>query len=214
LALPLEGHVLKESGLGYLRIDTFNDDYQLMARLWEHYIQGLIDDEIPGLIIDLRSNSGGSLGIARDFAGYFFDQEITLYNGYYYSDASGEFEQAGLPTKISPGPKHYAGKIAVLISPDCVSACEGFAYALQQEGRSIIIGHYPTAGAFGEVGRGQYKLPDDFTMQFPTGRPIAPDGSIIIEGQGVIPDVLVPVTEQSALEKVDALMDAAIQELQ
>ena len=51
-------------------------------------------------------------------------------------------------------------------------------------------------------------------MQFPTGRPVAPDGSIIIEGQGVIPDVLVPVTEQSALEKVDALMDAAIQELQ
>ena len=214
LALPLEGHVLKESGLGYLRIDTFNDDYQLMARLWDHYIQGLIDDEIPGLIIDLRSNSGGSLGIALDFAGYFFDQEITLYNGYYYSHTSGEFEQAGLPTKITPGPKHYTGKIAVLVTPDCVSACEGFAYALQQDGRSTIIGHYPTAGAFGEVGRGQYKLPDDITIQFPTGRPVAPDGSVVIEGQGVIPDVLVPVTEQSALGTIDPLMDAAIQELQ
>jgi carboxyl-terminal processing protease len=214
LALPLEGHVLKESGLGYLRIDTFNDDYQLMARLWDHYIQGLIDDEIPGLIIDLRSNSGGSLGMGLDFAGYFFDQEVTLYNNYYYSHSSGEFEQSGLTTKIKPGPKYYDGKIAVLVSPDCVSACEGFAYALQQEGRSTIIGHYPTAGAFGEVGRGQYKLPDDFTMQFPTGRSVSLDGKIVIEGQGVIPDVLVPVTEQSAMGTVDVLLDAAIQELQ
>ena len=64
------------------------------------------------------------------------------------------------------------------------------------------------------MGRGQYKLPDDITIQFPTGRPVAPDGSVVIEGQGVIPDVLVPVTEQSALGTIDPLMDAAIQELQ
>jgi C-terminal processing protease CtpA/Prc len=214
LALPLQGHILKDSGLGYIRIDTFNDDPQLMARLWDHYIQGLIDDEIPGLVIDLRSNSGGSLGIALDFAGYFFDQEITLYNGYYFSHTSGHFEQSGLPTQIKPGPKHYDGKIAVLVTPDCVSACEGFAYALQQESRSIIIGHYPTAGAFGEVGRGQYKLPDEISMQFPTGRPLSPDGEIVIEGQGVIPDILVPVTEESALGKEDALLNAAVQALQ
>jgi C-terminal processing protease CtpA/Prc len=48
-------------------------------------------------------------------------------------------------------------------------------------------------------------------MQFPTGRSITPDGKLVIEGVGVVPDVLVPVTADSALGKVDAVLQAAIQ---
>ena len=99
----------------------------------------------------------------------------------------------------------------MLVSPYCVSACEGFAHALSQGGRSTIVGHYPTAGAFGEVGRGQYELPDEISMQFPTGRPETMNGDLLIEGVGVQPDVVVPVTEDSALERVDAVLEAAIQ---
>ena len=57
-------------------ITTFSDDYSLMAKIWDRYMKNLIDNDVPGLIIDLRSNSGGSLGLAMDFAGYFFDKEI------------------------------------------------------------------------------------------------------------------------------------------
>jgi len=214
LSLPLEGLVLDDSGIGYIRLTTFSDDYQLMARLWDHYIQGLIDGEIPGLIIDLRANSGGSLGLAMDFAGYFFNEEIPLYQGYYYSEQSKTFEAAERLTKIEPGSQLFEGKVAVLVSPDCISACEGFAYAMQQDDRAIIIGHYPTAGAFGEVGRGQYSMPDEINMQFPTGRPESLDnGEVVIEGVGVIPDIIIPVTLESALGEVDTVLEAAIQEL-
>jgi C-terminal processing protease CtpA/Prc len=214
LALPIEAVVLDESNIGYLQIYTFSDDYNLMARLWERYVQSLIDEEIEGLIIDLRANGGGSLGIALDFVGYFFDEEIILYEGSYYNDQSGVFEKTGYPAKIVPGPLHYSGPIAVLVSPNCVSACEGFSYAMQQNERSIIVGHYPTAGAFGEVGRGQYNLPDDLSMQFPTGRPETPDSELLIEGTGVLLDVEVPITEESALGELDALLEAAIQAIQ
>ncbi|MBN1148095.1 MAG: hypothetical protein JXA78_12625 [Anaerolineales bacterium] len=213
LALPMEAYVLDESGLGYLRIYTFSDDYQLMARLWDYYIQGLIDEQVPGLIIDLRVNSGGSLGIAMDFAGYFFDEEILLYEGKYYNENSGEFEATKHPTRVEPAPLYYEGPVAVLVGTNCISACEGLAYVLQQAGRSIIIGHYPTAGAFGEVGRGQYTLPSDISMQFPTGRPETTDGKVVIEGVGVLPDITVPVTEDSALGRIDALLEAAIEAL-
>ena len=77
----------------------------------------------------------------------------------------------------------------MLVSPNCVSACEGFSYALQNSGRATIVGNYPSAGAFGDVGRGQYNLPDDIKMQYPTGRPLSPSGELIIEGIGVIPDI-------------------------
>jgi C-terminal processing protease CtpA/Prc len=213
LALPIEGRILPESGLGYLRVNTFSDDYNLLASSWNYFIQNLQENEIPGLIIDLRNNSGGSGNIANDFAGYFFDEEIPLYEGYYYSDESGKFESDGVPSSIKPAPLYYDGPIAVLVSPSCVSACEGFAYALVQQGRSVVVGHYPTAGAFGEVGRGQYSLPGELSMQFPTGRPVSPQGEVVIEGLGVVPDILVPVTEESVLGDKDVILETAVNEL-
>jgi C-terminal processing protease CtpA/Prc len=214
LQVPVEGHVLDGSGLGYIRVNTFSEDYSLIAHLWDHFLKGIKDNKVPGLIIDLRSNSGGSGQLALNFAGYFFDEDFVLYQGLYYSEISKTFEASGLPAKIEPGPLYYEGPIAVLVSPNCISACEGFAYALHQGGRATIIGNYPTAGAFGEVGRGQYKLPGDITMQFPTGRHETPDGKLVIEGVGVVPDITVPVTEASALGQEDTLLDAAVKALQ
>ena len=185
-----------------------------MAKLWDRYMKEMVDNDVPGLIIDLRANGGGSSGLATNFASYFYDQEIKLYDTYYYNANSGQFEASGYPIVIKPAPLYYKGPIAVLVSPDCVSACEGFAFALHQNQRSTVVGNYPTAGAFGEVGLGQYKLPDDFSMQFPTGRSVTPDGDLVIEGQGVVPDVTVPVTLDSVLGQVDTVLEAAVQALQ
>jgi carboxyl-terminal processing protease len=214
LGLPIEGEVIDGLGLGYLRINTFSADYNLMANLWDHYLERLVDEEIPGLIIDLRSNSGGASSMANNFAGYFIDEEIELYRRLYYNDNLEEFEEALRPVRIKPAPLYYGGSLAVLVSPNCVSACEGFVYSLQQTGRVTVIGHYPTAGAFGEVGQGQYSLPGGYSMQFPTGRPETMDGELLIEGTGIIPDITVPVTEESALGAVDALLLAAVEALE
>ena len=51
-------------------------------------------------------------------------------------------------------------------------------------------------------------------MQFPTGRPETMDGKLLIEGVGVIPDISVPVTEASALNHTDAVLEAAVQAIQ
>ncbi|MBN2501012.1 MAG: hypothetical protein JXB38_09570 [Anaerolineales bacterium] len=213
MILPLEAEVLDDSGLGYIRITTFSDDYALMATMWERFIQDLIDNGIPGVILDLRINGGGSGALASDFAGYFFDEEIEVYQRSYYNELLGEWEYGEFPATIEPGPLYYDGEVAVLVSPTCVSACEGFAAMLTENNRATIIGHYPTAGAFGEVGRGQYDMPDGYSMQFPTGRPETMDGELYIEDVGVVPDIVVPVTEESALGQVDAVLQAAIDEL-
>ena len=213
MALPIEANMLPGTGLAYVRINTFYDDYYLMARLFERMIENLMDLDVPGLIIDIRVNGGGSGGMASDFAAFFHDQEIEVYEQGYYNELTGSFEYLGYPSRVEPAPLHYDGKIAVLVSPDCVSACEGFAYMLSLNNRAIVVGHYPTAGAFGEVGRGQYKMPGGFSLQFPTGRPTTPEGQILIEGTGIVPDILVPVTQNSARNLEDAVLQAAIDAL-
>jgi C-terminal processing protease CtpA/Prc len=209
MSLPLDAHILSDSGLGYIRIDTFSDDYTLMASLWDRFMGNLIDNKVPGLILDLRHNPGGSLDIAIDFADYFFNQEIDLSHEAYYNDLTKQFEFQPYFDRIQPAPKYYDGPIAVLVSTDCVSACEGFSNAMTQNSRAMIVGHYPTAGAFGEVGRGQFDLPGGISMQFPTGKALTPDGKLLIEGQGVALNITVPVTEDDALGKVDAVLQAA-----
>ncbi|MCD4671720.1 MAG: PDZ domain-containing protein [Anaerolineaceae bacterium] len=213
MELPIEASVLDDSGLGYIRINTFSDDYNLMARLWEHAIQALIDNEVPGLILDMRNNSGGSGGLAMDFAGYFFDEEISVAETLYYNQLSGQFEANEYPSKIKPAPLLFNGKIVVLVSPDCVSACEWFSNAMTQQDRAVVVGSFPTNGAAGEVGRGQYELPFEISMQFPTGRPQTMDGQLLIEGVGVEPSIVVPVTAEGVLGSADPVLEAAVQAL-
>jgi C-terminal processing protease CtpA/Prc len=213
LDLPVEADVLDNSGLGYIRVTSFSGDYNLTARLWEAHLEALLENEVAGLILDLRFNGGGSSGLSQDFAGYFHDQEVVLYQRAYYSENTGEFELRGVPSRVEPGPLHFDNPVVVLIGPNCISACEGFVHALSQLENTLLIGHYPTAGAFGEVGRGQYELPGEISMQFPTGRPVGPEGEVLIEGVGVQPDILVPVTAASALGAEDTLLEAGVEVL-
>jgi C-terminal processing protease CtpA/Prc len=213
LALPIETDFLEDHDLAYVQIHSFLDDTRLMAHLWERLMDNLIENDIRGLIIDVRVNGGGSGGLASAFAGYFHREEFEFGRRSYFNDISGAFEFGPFVSTLYPGPEFYRGQVAVLIGPNCVSACEGFAYLMQQNNRATIIGHFPSSGAFGEVGSGQYELPGDYSMQFPTGRPVDVNGDLLIEGTGVIPDIVVPVTRESALGRVDAVLQAAIDEL-
>jgi C-terminal processing protease CtpA/Prc len=209
LALPVDAYTLLPSGLGYLQLTTFSDDYTLMAILWDRFLSQMVENEVPGLIIDIRYNGGGNGGLALDFAGYFFDEEFETSEHTYYSEITGEFESQGVPARVQPADVFYEGQVALLIGPDCASACEGFANAMIQDGRSTVLGHFPSAGMFGEVGRGQYELPGDISLQFPTGRSLTPDGEILIEGTGIVPDIIVPVTMDTLFVE-DTLLNAAL----
>jgi C-terminal processing protease CtpA/Prc len=213
LALPVEGRVLDDSGLGYIQVTTFSEDYNLMARLWEFHLKQLVDAGVPGLIIDVRNNGGGNGALATDFAGYFFDHSIDLSKELYYNETTGSFEEQGVPARLDPAPFQFDGPVAVLVSPNCASACEGFVHALTQEGRALVVGNVPTAGMYGEVGRGQYKMPGDLSLQFPTGRPETMDGKLLIEGVGMVPDIVVPVTYDSVMGSTDTVLQAAVQAL-
>ncbi len=209
--LPVEYEILEDSGYAYAKIYSFADNDLLSVQLWERMMQALNGADVPGLIIDMRQNNGGNGFLANQMAAYFFDEEIPVGNTGYYNKKSEQFEFDERTTRMLYPPDEdlrYRGDVAVLVGPNCNSACEFFTYAMTRLGRAAIVGQYPTAGLGGSVD--QFKMPENEFFQFTIGRGVDENGEIHIEGKGVAPTVDVPVTEETLLGEGDPVLDAAI----
>ncbi len=208
--LPVEFRLL-DNGLGYVKLYSFSDNELLTVQLWERMMQTLNENEVPGLIIDMRQNGGGSGFLADQMAAYFFDEPLELGKTGYYDESLGEFyfdpdrtDRYYLPDESL----RYAGPVAVITGPNCASACEFFTHDMSLQGRADIVAHYPTAGLGGA--QNFFQMPDFEMLQISIGRPVDVDGNIIIENVGVPPTIRVPVTEETLFAESDVLLDTAI----
>jgi C-terminal processing protease CtpA/Prc len=208
--LPVEYRLL-DSGYGYVKIYSFADNDLLSIQLWERMMRTLNEGDVPGLIIDMRQNSGGSGFLADQMAAYFFDEPLELGNTGRYNEELDDFyfDERGVDRYYLPAEDlRYRGDIAVLIGPNCNSACEFFSYDMTIEDRAAIVGQYPTAGLGGSVD--SFLMPEGELFQFTVGRAVDMNGEIHIEGKGVPPTVDVPVNEETVLTDGDPILDAAI----
>lgn len=212
--LPVQFELL-DSGYGYVRIDSFSDNNLLTVQLWERMIRTLRQQQTPGLIIDMRKNSGGSGFLADQMAAYFFNEPLRLGNTGYYDETLDDFffDPRTEERFFLPAPDlRYRGKVAVLVGPNCKSACEFFSYALTLQNRAAIIGQYPTAGLGGSVA--DFKMPGGQFVRFTIGRAVDMNGEIHVEGKGVAPTVRVPVNEETVFGEGDPVLDAAVRWLE
>lgn len=208
--LPLEYEVL-ESGYVYAKIYSFFDNELLTIQLWERMIQTMNENSAPGLIIDMRQNGGGSGFLADQMAAYFFDEALVIGNTGIYDEEVGDFyfDPRGAERMYLPAENlRYHGDIALLIGPNCSSACEFFSHNMTIQDRAAIVGQYPTGGLGG--GQKIFAMPDGIRLQFSIGRNVDAEGNIIIEGTGVVPTVQVPVTEDTLLTDGDPILDYAV----
>jgi C-terminal processing protease CtpA/Prc len=211
--LPLSYELLP-SGYAYVKIYSFFDNARLTIDLWERLMRTLNDNGTEGLIIDMRQNGGGSGFLADQMAAYFFDEPHILGNtGYYDEDLDAfHFDARGQDRfYLPPEDLRYRGNVAVLVGPNCNSACEFFSYVMTIEDRAAIVGQYPTAGLGGSIK--PYYMPAGEVLQFTIGRAVDANGEIHIEGIGVIPTVQVPVTEETLFAEGDVILQAAIDHL-
>lgn len=211
--LPVEYRLL-DSGYMYVKIYSFFDDSRLTITLWERMLRAMNEQGIPGLIIDMRQNGGGSGFLADQMAAYFFNEALTISQTEAYDKARGEFysDERGLSKfYLPPEELRYTGSVTVLVGPSCASACEFFSYAMTLQDRAAIVGQYPTAGLGG--GQKAFVMPGGLVLQFSIARPEDLDGNNIIEGTGVAPTVKVPVNEETLFSDSDPVLDAAIEYL-
>ena len=214
----LEADEYGENDYGYVKIDSFSDNSVLTVQLWERMIRTLKRYAVGGLVIDMRQNGGGSGFLADQMAAYFFHEEHVLGNAGFYDEDRGEFyfnpdgeDRYYLPAEDL----RYDGEVVVIVGPFCLSACEFFTYDMTIDDRADVIGHYPTGGLGGSIK--SIKMPEDEYFTFTIGRAVDADGEIHIEGKGVPPTVLVPITEEILLADEDeadrVLVDAAVAHL-
>jgi C-terminal processing protease CtpA/Prc len=211
--LPMDFKVIDDK-FGYIKINSNNDDLNLFFQLFRRALNIFEQQGIDDVIIDLRYNSGGTgLGLSE----FFIDKPMTdIVIPSYFSETEGKFIASDdVTSTLRPKATGFdLDKLAILVSPSCASACEVETQELSRVPGAIVVGHYPTAGIFADVARGQYKLPESISLQMSKIRFTLPNGDLFLEGTGVPPTLRVPMTFDNAMNwKADPVLQAAQKKL-
>ncbi len=189
-------------GLAVILVDSLPADERLAARL-EDAARRAVD--APGLLVDLRTCSGGDERVAARMARWWADAErVYARTEVRRGDVPTEFVEVE-PRRIGPPAEHrYDKPIVVLLGPGCVSSGEGLAMMLRT---------LPHARLFGRNTRGSSgnpqptPLPNGVTLLCSSWRTRLPAGSPI-ERVGVPPDVR--IDRRPTADGKDPLLDAAL----
>jgi carboxyl-terminal processing protease len=137
---PSVSHRVLSSGAGYVRLTGFSE--WLRPELLRA-ITSLKD--MPGIVLDLRGNRGGSAAMADALVGAFFKEKTLIGKTQTRTNqpvtlAFGALKLIDLERSVPGRADAYTGKVVVLIDADSASASEAVASALQSTGRAHVIG--------------------------------------------------------------------------
>ncbi|PAJ75367.1 tail-specific peptidase [Pseudoalteromonas sp. NBT06-2] len=148
----------------------------------------LKEQNVDGIIIDLRQNGGGSLYEATQLSGLFFEQGpvVQIHN------LNGRVEQQ----KDVDGVTYYDGPLTILVDRYSASASEIFAAAMQDYGRAIVVGEQTFGKGTVQQHRGlgrNYDLYENSlgSIQYTIAKFYRINGGST-QHKGVIPDISFP----------------------
>ena len=157
-----------ENGVGYIRLTKFSKN---TAKDFGTALQDLIDENLKGLVIDLRGNSGGLLNNSINILDKLTDRGINLLNTKGRIPKSNRNMNSRRAPKLSPDIP-----IAVLINKSSASASEIVSGVLQDLDRAVIIGER----SFGKgLVQSMYNLNDTTTLKVTTAKYYTPSGRLI-----------------------------------
>ena len=141
----VKSSVVEKDGKKYGVIDlpkfyiNFDDrNFRDSAKDMEKEIERLKEENVEGLLIDLRNNGGGSLDTAIKIAGLFVDKGPVVQIKY-------RNEAPVVREDIDPKIQ-WTGSLVVLVNELSASASEIFAAAMQDYNRAVILGGNQTYG--------------------------------------------------------------------
>lgn len=181
-------------GIDYLWFNVFSPP--LMKK-----IRGFLE-QIPagnGLVIDLRGNPGGISLMATGISGWLVDGDCSL--------GIMHLRQGQLGFDVWPQRKAFLGPVAVLIDGSSASTSEIFAAGLQELKRVKVFGETSAGAALPSAFK---PLPTGDLFQYAVADLQTPQGHLL-EGNGVVPDDVVPRTQADIANGHDPVLAAASQ---
>lgn len=138
------------SKLGVIKIPSF---YSGVSEDVKTELQNLIDQNVIGVLIDLRNNGGGALTEANKLTGLFIEQGPV----FQIRDGNNTVRTSRVKdTKI-----YYNGPLTILVNSTSAGASEIFTAAMKDYGRALVVGE-KTFG-YGTVQK-HIKLNRDFDL--------------------------------------------------
>jgi carboxyl-terminal processing protease len=192
------------SGFGYIRFTGF-------SRSLRTQVLGAIQSQrsLPGLIIDLRNNGGGSIAMAEDIAERLVrektevgtiitrtGQPVTLFG----------YPVAKIKRTLDGSPDAYDKPVVVLVNAGSASASELLAGGLQDIDRVKVVGQRSCGCLQGYLGYAT--VPGGAELAYSEIGMVSAKGRRI-EREGVIPDVEVPITREDLRLYRDRTLEAA-----
>lgn len=187
LELPQEnGSTVK---VGVIDIPAFYLDFEAMRRGDEDYksttrdvrklLGELEEEDVQGIVIDLRNNGGGSLQEANELTGLFIEYGPTVQ----IRHSSRRVWRDGKRLRS----RYYEGPMLVLINRLSASASEIFAGAIQDYDRGLVVGDRSygkgTVQTMVPLSEGQLKITESKFYR------ISGDST---QHRGVVPDIVFP----------------------
>ncbi len=158
-----------------------------------------------GIVLDLRGNLGGIGAMIMGMSGHFFAAPETL-GTMRLRDATMRYVANPIRVSRAGNPlQPYTGPVAILVDELSASTTEILAVAMQRLGRARVFG-VPSAGQ--ALPALLTRLPNGDRLMYVIGDFAGPGGGRI-EGTGVNPDELTPLSKRALLAGRDDALEAA-----
>ena len=193
----LESRRLAAGEVGYVRFSAFTP--QLMERLCASL---RAHAAARGVVLDLRGNPGGVMGVASGVAGLVTKSPGSLGT---MRTRTGVLTLPSFPQRAS-----YKGPLVVLIDGLTGSTAEVLAAGLQESGRAEVVGERSAGMVLGADTR---KLPTGAVLLYARAGFVTA-GGVALEGRGVTPDVERKLERESLLKGRDEQLEEAVRLVQ
>ena len=186
--------------VGYL---AFNVWMLPMIQKVEAAMTDLRQQGMKALVLDLRGNPGGVGPMSVPVARLLLSKPGSL--------GKLQFREFAQEFNVEPAKDPFEGPVVLLVDEGTASTSEIFAAGLRDLKRVEVFGGRASAGA--ALPSVIEELEDGAVLQYVVGDYHSPGGTMV-EGRGVIPDVVVPETREAFADGKDPVLQAAVEHLQ
>ncbi len=195
---PTVKYEMKENGIAYIQILEFDE---VTTDQFTEALAVCKGSDMKGLVLDLRSNPGGSLAVVCDIARKILPKGLIVYT----EDKYGEKEEYSCD-----GTQQLQVPLVVLVNGYSASASEILAGAIKDYGIGTLMG--TTTFGKGIVQR-IISLNDGSALKLTVSKYFTPNGKNI-HGVGIEPDEVVEFDSDAYYkDKTDNQLDAALEYL-